>query len=205
MWTSQRVVDHLDLRRIKRSGRSVTKARCHLFGTEAGLGGLGPPALLERLDVDVVVLGLAGIQRRDLRGARGAVRGLGEHLVDLVATFRERRDHLARHADHLGVAVHDRREPHAQPRREKMAQVCLIQVSGCVSMLVQPSTGDRLPARSAIGVLDVRHVRGHDMGVQQRITGPARRDDRTRRRRSLPTGPDDGRQRAAGANTALVS
>ena len=48
----------------------------------------------------------------------------------------------------------------------------LVQMAGGTGVFVQPDAGDGPPPRAGRAV-DAGHVRGHDMGVQQRITGPA--------------------------------
>ena len=155
------------------AGRRSTEARGRVVGTEADVGGLVAPALLQRLDVDAVVLGLAG--RRGSRPARRAPSGSRTRRAPLRSRAR-RFENTSITASgtptDFGVAVHDRRELHAQPIREQVAQVRLVQVAGGPGVLVQPDAGDRPPPRDRRAV-DAGHVRGHDMGVQQRIAGPA--------------------------------
>ncbi len=153
-------------------GASRSKHPSASTGAKADRGGLVAPALLQRLCVDAVVLRLTGLQGRDLRGTCRLVPGLGEHLLDLGTPLREHLDHFRRYADDLGVTVHDRRELHAEAVGEQMPQVRLVQIPGRMRMFVQADPGDGPPPR--IGrIVDRGHVRGDDVGVQQRITRPA--------------------------------
>ena len=49
----------------------------------------------------------------------------------------------------------------------------LVEVSGGSRVFEQTYTGDRPPHETLLGGLDASHVRGHDVGVQQWVSGPA--------------------------------
>jgi hypothetical protein len=60
------------------------------------------PALFQGLELDML-LGWAGVERRDLGGARRGVARLGEDFLDLVAALRDQLQHPIGHADDLRV------------------------------------------------------------------------------------------------------
>ena len=168
-------------------GRGLVQTASCLRRAEPDRFGLGPPEVEQRVGVDLVVLGLAGLQGGDLRGPGRGVARLGQHFRDLGSPLRERLDHLSRHSDDVRVAVRRRPPLDAHPGGQQVAEVGLIEVARSLGMLEQAIPGDGPPHRPLVAV-DPGHVRHHHMGVQQRITRPAR--PMIKRRSDHPVGLD---------------
>ena len=75
--------------------------RAQLAAAEPEFGGAGAPVVAQPGEVDVL-LALARLVRRQLRGVEAAVALTSEFLDDLNSPGRELADHLARHVPQLG-------------------------------------------------------------------------------------------------------
>ncbi len=116
--------------------------------------------------------------RRVLAVGRLAARAVDEvgdaavHLDrDHVRALRELVQQLGRHAGDLGLTVHDLVERHPIPGRQLGAQRRLVYVAERLLMPLQQPGVERPP--TTVAGLHLR--RDHDMGVQLRIVGTARR------------------------------
>ena len=130
-----------------------------------------PRAQLERdvAAIDLVVLGLARIQRGGLGRPRAGLPAIVHPPHDLLATTALITQHRPRHAPDLGrqLARRHRLPLHPQPPRQLGPQLGVIQRRRGLQMRVQRLAVQRGPTPIRAG-----HV-GHDhMGMQLRITGP---------------------------------
>ena len=152
--------------------RGASEARCDGGRVDAEAFGVGLPLLSECVGLHAVVLGLTGLEGRDLRRSSRRRSGFRHRGLDLLAAPREVTDQLRGYAEYLSRALHHRSELQAEPRREEVAEVCLVKVAGGAGVFEQTCTGDRPPHETLLGVLDASHVRGHDMRMQQRVSRP---------------------------------
>ncbi len=166
-------------------GRGLVQASSCLRRVEPGGIGLGSPQVEQGVGVDLIVLGLAGLQGGDLRCSGRGVARLGQHFGDLSTPLREDLQHLGRHAVDVCVAVGDRSPLDTHAGGQQMTEMGLIEMARCLGVLEQAIPGDGPPHRPFLAV-DPGHVRHHDMGVQQRIARPAR--PMIKRRRNHPIG-----------------
>ena len=131
---------------------------------------LGPrlPLVDQVMGQAPVGLGPAGAQRRHL-GRPAAVGALaGQRRLDLDPAAAEGAHHLARHALEVGHAPAHRAPLHAEPVRETVAELGLVEVAGGGLVAIQgPAVeGAGAPVGAAAEV-------GHqDVGVQRRIERP---------------------------------
>ena len=119
-------------------------------------------------DVDAVVLGLAGLERRDPRRSWGVFPVGVELVLDLTAAGREQRAQLGRDAVDLGGAFVDRTPGDAETDGELVTELGLVEVAGSAGLPQQRTAMQRPPH----AVIATGQVGDEHMGVELRIPGP---------------------------------
>ena len=114
-------------------------------------------------------LAAARVERGDLRRVRGPFTTRGHPVDDLLTTLGELVDDRARHALDVGCAARHGTPLEPEPEVELFAQRGLVEVAGRLLLGVEVPRVQRRPPL----VGPFRQVRGDNVGVQQRITGPA--------------------------------
>ncbi len=129
-----------------------------------------PPIGPQLLDVDVIILRGAGPHREPPPGPHRIIPGLGRGLLDLDAPLAELAPHLPTDPGDLGLPVGRVLPGHPQRPGELVAECGLVQEPGRPCVAVQEPAIQRPPHV----VLTQRGVRDQDVGVELRVTGPAR-------------------------------
>ena len=128
------------------------------------------PAGPQQHRVDLIVLGLAGIQRGDLRGAGRGDTPTVHLLFDLGPPNGEGVEHRLGDPDEIRDAVADRSPLDPEAPGQLDAQLRLVEIPGCLRVHIEPSSVER--AVAVIGCPG--EVRDQDMGVQVRVSCSAR-------------------------------
>jgi len=139
-------------------------------GVDADLGGLGFPQHAHRRGVDGLVLGGAGLEGGELRGARRPEPDLVEVFPDLAAPVREVIQDGLVDADQVGDPVVDLAPLHAEAVGELVSEVGSVEEAAGLGVLVhQPAVEG-----ASVAVIAGGHVGDQHVGVEMRIAGSAR-------------------------------
>ena len=129
-WGGHRLGGSRDVRLERLAGHPAIQQGGHLVTAEAELGRPSAPLVTQSVGRDVVGLGAAGLQRRDLRRPRRAAAVAGHVLTDLLPAGREVAHHLLRDAVDLRDTVGDGEPPHADAFDELCPKGCLVEEPG---------------------------------------------------------------------------
>ena len=142
----QSVADRVDPVAGQVDGTGLSQHLGALSDVPSGLGDLFGPAGVQFRRFDGVVLGVAGVEDRVLRGARRAGAPSGHLGLDLAPSGREQLEDLGRDPVQVGEPVDDRAPGDTEPRCQLAAQVCSVEVPGGLGLEVEVPGIERTPA-----------------------------------------------------------
>ena len=156
------------------SGLDSAPVRCFASRPRVGVGQLGaqlapagPPALVQILGADSILLGPPRVERRDLGGLRGVEPALAERALDLRPAAREVAQNVVGKALQLGGPAAHRLEGEAEFTRQLRAQLGLVEVATGLRLPVEVgAVQGRVAPVGALG--EVGH---QDVGVELGIAG----------------------------------